>query len=106
MHSDRGNKDYTSIKYKIENVNKMLKIFEQKKKTLINKRNKFVECEECKKHFRKDILYLSAKAEPLDACDDLNSILVYFWICPYCGKKQTDHYEESRCKKYWGTNDW
>lgn len=106
MHLDKGNKEYSSLKYSIKNINKEIKELESKKKSLTKKQSKFVECEDCGKHFRKNIDYLSTKDEPLDPCDDLNSTYVYFWVCPYCGKKQETHYETTRDKRYWGKFDW
>lgn len=109
MYSKRDNKEYTSLKYNIEKVNKEIRVLEQKKKTLTNKRKKFVECEICRKHFRKDIQYLDVNREELkykSTIDTNKGMLFYKWICPYCGSKQETHYELDRHKRYWKDNDW
>jgi len=106
MHSERGNKEFCSLKYMLQNVNKEIKRLERKKKMLQAKRSRFVLCEQCAKHFKKDILYLSKIPVALDPADELNSPVGYHWICPYCNTMQISHYETSLNKNDWNNNDW
>ena len=101
MYSKRGNKEYTSLKYNIEKVNKEIQVLEQIR-NLLNV--KFVEntlekiCNfliQTKKLLRKN-----------DGIIDTKGMLFYKWICPYCGAKQETHYELDRHKRYWKDNDW
>ena len=50
MHSERGNKEFCSIKYNIRTLNKEIEKLELKKKILQKKRCNFVLCEYCGKH--------------------------------------------------------
>lgn len=43
MYSKRDNKEYTSLKYNIEKVNKEIQVLKQKKKTLTNRRWKDID---------------------------------------------------------------
>lgn len=97
MHSERGNKEFCSIKYNIHTLNKEIEKLELKKKILQKKRCNFVLCEYCGKHFRKNINFLNKTASKENE---------YHWICPYCENIQLTHYETSLNRRTWNRNDW